>query len=255
MAAERGIHLLIEKPISLRSDQAWKMVEDVEKAGIKTQVGFMYRFGAAVQRLQQMIQSGESGPVGLLRAGYFCNNLHAPWWRFKDRSGGQLFEQAIHLVDLFRFLGGEVTEVFSVQRNLFHDQVPGGYSVEDVSGSIFSFESGAVGVLTATNQAIPWKWTWDCKLITQFLVADILDSNHANLTFTNLPEVNPQSKFPVETVASDQDDYLLELKNLLKAIHTGGDTLTPMREGAHTLEVVLAAARSAEINAVSRIDR
>lgn len=253
LAAERGIHLLIEKPISLHAEQAWKMVEEVEKAGIRTQVGFMYRFGAAVQNLKNLIRSGEAGAVGLVRAGYFCNNLHAPWWRFKDKSGGQLFEQAIHLVDLFRFLAGEVTEVYSVQRNLFHNEVPGGYTVEDVSGTIFTFESGAIGVLTATNNAIPGKWTWDCKLVTESMVADLLDSNHATMTFTNLPDSTDKTIFPVETITSDQDDYKLELEDLLVSIRTGASTLTPMREGAQTLEVVLAAARSAEQQTVTRI--
>jgi predicted dehydrogenase len=255
LAAERGIHLLIEKPIALTAEQAWKMVENVEKAGIRTQVGFMYRFGAAIKALREMINTGEAGPVGLVRAGYFCNHLHAPWWRFKDKSGGQVFEQAIHLVDLFRFLAGEVAEVYSIQRNLFHNEVPGGYTVEDVSGTIFSFVSGAVGVLTATNNAIPWKWTWDCKLVTQSLVADLQDSNHATITFTNQSVTGDQTVFPVETISSDTDEYMLELEDLLRAIRSGGDTVTSMREGARTLDVVLAASRSAEDNKVTRLQK
>ena len=48
-AAARGVHLLMEKPIALTSEHAWRMVETSEKAGIKTQVGFMFRFGEAVE--------------------------------------------------------------------------------------------------------------------------------------------------------------------------------------------------------------
>jgi predicted dehydrogenase len=246
LAAERGIHLLIEKPIALSGELAWQMVAEAERSGIRTQVGFMYRFGAAIQRLKDLVASGEAGKIGLLRAGYFCNHLHAPWWRYKDKAGGQVFEQAIHLVDLMRYLDGEVESVFSLQRNLFHQDVPGGYTVEDVSGTVLNFRNGAIGTLTASNFAIPWKWTWDLKVIAQKLVADLADSNHASFTFTALPDPQWDTVFPQENVSSDQDDYLEELLDLEQAIRTGGPTRTPLREGARTLDVVLAAARSAE---------
>ncbi len=246
LASERGIHLLIEKPIALTHEKAWQMVDDCEKAGIRTQVGFMYRFGAAIERVKNLVVSGDAGEIGLLRAGYFCNHLHAPWWRFKEKAGGQVFEQAIHLVDLMRYLGGEIESVFSVQRNLFHNDVPGGYTVEDVSGTIFTFRNGAIGSLTASNFAIPWKWTWDMKIITKAFVADLIDSNHATFTFTNVPDPQWDTELPQEEVRSEQDDYMEELQELNRAILTGVNTRTPMREGAKTLDIVLAAGESAE---------
>jgi predicted dehydrogenase len=253
LAAERGIHLLIEKPVALTAELAWKMVADAENAGIRTQVGFMYRFGQAIQRMKSLQREGRSGPIGQVRAGYFCNHLHAPWWRFKEKAGGQVFEQAIHLVDLMRYLAGEVETVYSLQRNLFHQSVPGGYTVEDNSGTVFSFKNGAIGVLTATNNAIPWKWTWDLKIVAQSVTAEFLDSNQATFTYTDLPDPYPGTFFPGETISTIQDDYMLELKDLLWAIQTGGQTRTPLREGALTLEVVLAAAKSAQSGQVERI--
>jgi predicted dehydrogenase len=63
-AAACGIHMLIEKPIALTSEHAWQMVQQVEAAGVKTQVGFMFRFGEAIERLKGLLESGEVGPVG-----------------------------------------------------------------------------------------------------------------------------------------------------------------------------------------------
>ena len=129
----------------------------LEAAGIVTQVGFMYRFGAAIQYLRRLIASGEAGPVGLMTARYFCNSLHADWWRQRDKSGGQLVEQVIHMVDLMRYLLGDAATVYSLQQNVFHTEVPD-YTVEDVSGTVFGFANGGIGVLYATNGAIPGKW-------------------------------------------------------------------------------------------------
>ena len=253
LASERGIHLLIEKPIALSMEHAWQMVEQAEKAGICTQVGFMYRFGAAVQRMVDLRDNGRAGGMGLVRAGYFCNHLHAPWWRFKDKAGGQVVEQAIHLVDLMRYLAGEAESVYSIQRNLFHQDIAEGYTVEDVSGTVISFNNGAVGVLTATNNAVPWKWAWDFKLVTRSLSVDFQDSNHAAFTFTDIPLPEANAFFPVENLAVEQDDYMLELLDLLAAIRSDAPTRTPLREGALSLELALAATRSAETGEVLRL--
>ena len=170
LAAEHGVHILMEKPIALSSEHAWRMVEAAEAAPIKTQVGFMFRFGTAIERLKELLASGEVGPAGLMSARYFCNSLHAEWWRDRSRSGGQLVEQVIHMVDLMRYLMGEAVSVYSRQENLFHRE-RADYTVEDVSATIFGFQGGAMGVIYATNGAIPGKWINDYRLVSQKLTA------------------------------------------------------------------------------------
>jgi predicted dehydrogenase len=243
LSAQYGIHVFIEKPIALTTEHAWRMVAAAEAAGIKTQVGFMFRFGAAVRRMKGLIDAGEAGQAGLMSARYFCNSLHAEWWRSRGLSGGQLVEQVIHMVDLMRFLMGEAATVYSLQNNLYHQDVPG-YTVEDVSGTVIGFKSGGIGVIYASNNAVPMKWTNDYRLVTRAITAEFDDANHARLTYTTTPDLE------VETIVSEEDYYLLELKDLLRAIETGGNTLTPLREGALTLELALAAARSAETKSI-----
>ncbi|HJS18082.1 MAG TPA: Gfo/Idh/MocA family oxidoreductase [Anaerolineales bacterium] len=239
LAAQNGIHIFIEKPIALTSEHAWHMVEAAEKASIKTQVGFMFRFGAAVERLKELITVGESGPAGLMSARYFCNSLHAPWWRDKSKSGGQLVEQVIHMVDLMRYLMGEAVSVYSRQENLFHQDIAD-YTVEDVSATVFGFQGGAVGVIYATNGAIPGKWINDYRLVAQKLTAEFSNANNAQFHFTTEAPVR------TETIASDKNVHLAELQDLLTAIRTDGQTRTPLREGAKSLDLALAATWSAE---------
>lgn len=241
-AAARGVHLLVEKPIALTSEQGWRMVEAAEQAGIKTQVGFMYRFGAAVEQLKALIDSGEAGRPGLISARYFCNALHADWWRMREKSGGQLVEQAIHLFDLLRFLFGEAAAVYSRQENLFHTDVPG-YTAEDTSATVVSFRNGALGVVYATNGAIPGKWINDYRVVTRNLTAEFANANRAVFTFTAEPDREPLA------IDSDRDFRLAQMQDLLDAIRTGGETRTPLREGAKTLDLVLAAARSNQLRA------
>lgn len=238
-AAARGVHVFIEKPIALTSEKAWQMVEASERAGIHTQVGFMFRFGAAVEQMKALLASGQAGAPGLMSARYFCNSLHSAWWRQRHLSGGQLVEQVIHMVDLMRYLMGEPAGVFSRQENLFHRGVPD-YTVEDVSATLVHFAGGALGVIYASNAAIPGQWSSDYRLVTQNITAAFADANHASLTFTALPGT------PTQEIAADDDLYRKQMLDLLHAIRAGGSTRTPMREGARSLDLALAAVRSAQ---------
>jgi predicted dehydrogenase len=238
IAASLGTNVFIEKPVALTSGHAWSMVRAAEQAGIVTQVGFMFRFGEAVERLKGMIDSGEAGPVGVMSARYFCNSLHAPWWRNRDLSGGQLVEQVIHMIDLMRFLMGEPATVYSRQENLFHRDVED-YSVEDVSATVFGFPGGGVGVIYATNGAIPGRWINDYRVVSKNLTVDFTNSNHA--TFYRTAQGDRE-----EVIASERDIHLAEMRDFVRAIRTGGQTRTPLREGAISLDLALAARRSAE---------
>jgi predicted dehydrogenase len=238
-AARHGVHILMEKPIALSSEHAWRMVEAAEQTAVKTQVGFMFRFGAAIERLKELIASNEVGSAGLMSARYFCNSLHAPWWRDRNKSGGQLVEQVIHMVDLMRYLMGEPVSVYSRQENLFHRDLVD-YTVEDVSATVFGFRDGAIGVIYATNGAIPGKWINDYRLVAQKLTAEFSNANNALFHFTT------ENPIRTQTIKSEKNVHLAELQDLLTAIHTDGQTRTPLREGAKSLDMALAASRSAE---------
>ena len=247
-AAKLGIHVFIEKPIALTSGQGWQMVDAAEKAGIVTQVGFMFRFGEAIERLKMMIDSGETGPVGLMSARYFCNALHAPWWRKRDLSGGQLVEQVIHMVDLMRFLMGDAITVYSRQKNLFHQDIED-YTVEDVSATIFGFSKGGVGVIYATNGAIPDRWINDYRVVAKNLTVEFTNANQATFHYTAGLDRQP------EVIESDRDFYLAEMQDFLTAIRTGQKTRSPLREGAESLDLALAATRSAELGSELRLSK
>src|SRR5438876_12438430 len=101
-----GLALLV-----LTMELAGRMVAATDRAKVKTQVGFMSRFGEAVERVKALLDSGQAGAPGLMLGKYFCNALHAPWWREKEKSGGQIVEQIIHTYDIVRYLLGSPDSV------------------------------------------------------------------------------------------------------------------------------------------------
>jgi predicted dehydrogenase len=169
---------------------------------------------------------------------YYCNALHAPWWRDKQKSGGQVVEQVIHTYDLCRYLLGRPSKVYCRQSNLLHQEVEG-YTVEDVSATVIEFENGALASIVGTNTAIPMKWLSAWDLVAERRTVYFTDGNHAVMHLTDRPDPTQM------TVASEKDGYRAETLDLLHCIETDGETRCPMSEGAETLRLVLAADRSA----------
>jgi predicted dehydrogenase len=237
-AAMRGVHLLVEKPIALDLERAHRMVATSEGAGVTAAVGFMYRHGAAVARWRELASAGETGPVGLFAGSYHCNALHAQWWRERGKSGGQLLEQVIHLIDLIRLFMGDPDTVYGRNANLFHGATPG-YDSEDVSTIVFGWDDGRVANLHASNIAVPGRWLKEWRVMAERYAGRFDDWNTAVLTRI-APEVAD------ETVAADRDVFVAQLADLAAAISEGRPPLAPLREGEASLRLALAARQAAD---------
>jgi predicted dehydrogenase len=233
-AAAAGIHLLVEKPIALDAARGEALVRAADAAGVTAAIGFMYRHGDAVRRWQ----GAETGPVGLMTGSYHCNALHAPWWRERDKSGGQIVEQLIHIVDLVRLFMGEPDSVYARKANLFHRDAPG-YDVEDVSTILFGWDDGRIATLNASNIAVPGKWDKSWSLYASRATAHFTDWNNAVFTDTSgAPEA--------QVWAGETDPFVAQLADLAEAIRDGLAPRVPLREGVGSLRLALAAVRSAD---------
>jgi predicted dehydrogenase len=246
LACQHGVHFFLEKPIALTVEVAEAMATCVQESGVKSQVGFMFRYGEAVQRLRAHMRDANVAHKGFLVTRYFCNSLHRSWWRDRSKSGGQVVEQIIHMFDLARYLLGEPIRVYSMQENLFHRDVED-YTVEDASGTVARFDCGGMAVFVASNGAIPHRWDYDLRVITPGLTADLEDANHAVFHHTD------REWATTTTIASEKDIYLAETLDLLTAIREDRPTAVPIEEGVRSLQFVLAAARSAELDAPADI--
>ncbi|MGK9230960.1 Gfo/Idh/MocA family oxidoreductase [Inquilinus limosus] len=237
-AARRGIHLLLEKPIALDGDHADRMVAAAEAAGIRTQVGFMGRFGAAVERWTELAAAGATGRPGLYSARFHCNALHAPWWREKAKSGGQMVEQLIHMIDLARYVLGDPATVYARTATFFHRGVER-YDSDDLSAMLLGYDDGRVALLSATNGAVPGRWEKEIHLVAERMTGHFTDWNTATLTRT-------AGEPAAERIAETRDVFATQLLDLVDAVRSGCPARTPIRDGARSLHLALAALRSAE---------
>jgi predicted dehydrogenase len=143
---ERGIHLFVEKPLAADLETPERIAAAIGKAGIIAGVAYHWRAMDTLREVEDIIAAN---PVKLLN-GHWHDSLPGPaWWRDESRGGGQMVEQATHLVDVSRRLLGEATVVAATADRHQHPDHPD-MTVADVSTAIVRFDAGPVGTFTAT---------------------------------------------------------------------------------------------------------
>jgi predicted dehydrogenase len=238
MAAAAGVHLLVEKPIALDLQRASSMVDAAARAKVVAACGFMYRFGDAVVRWDQARASGETGRVGLFAGQFHCNALHAEWWRERTKSGGQMIEQLIHIVDLARHQLGEPQSVYARASNFFHRDVER-YDSDDLSAIVLGYDDGRLGVLNATNGAVPGRWDKLWQIVAERMTGRFTGWNSATLVHTSGEMRNEQ-------IETHTDVFVAQLADVTAAIVDKRAPRVPLAEGAETLRIVLAAQLAAQ---------
>lgn len=104
-ALNENTPFLMEKPLGLHANEFIPLIERVEKKGLINAVGYMNRYRLSVESLKKKILT--TPPLGIVS--YWVNNkYYVPWWSNLKESGGPLNEQATHLVDLNRYILGEI---------------------------------------------------------------------------------------------------------------------------------------------------
>ncbi len=153
-ALEYGKHVLTEKPMATTMADAKRMIEAAEHSKGTLNVIFQNRYNESTVAVREMIDSGAPGQLICARAS-ICWHREAPYytesgWRGKTETegGGTLINQAIHTLDLLSYLGGPIKRVLGhISTDLLRDSI----EVEDNCHAVFEYESGAKGVLHATN--------------------------------------------------------------------------------------------------------
>jgi predicted dehydrogenase len=165
LAAERGKHILCEKPLARTADEAQNMVEAVQKAGVKNMVAFNYRFVPAIRQIRKLVDSGLLGQIYHFRAVYLQEWVMAHYdlpmiWRLQKSvaGSGALGDLGAHIIDLGRYLVGEIKSVSGMTRT-FIDERPwddgtmGKVDVDDAFTALLEFDNGAIGTVEASRFA------------------------------------------------------------------------------------------------------
>jgi myo-inositol 2-dehydrogenase/D-chiro-inositol 1-dehydrogenase len=142
-AARAGKHVLCEKPVALREEDANEMIETCEKAGVRFFVGMVVRFFPQYRLAKNLVNEGTIGKVTVLRlrrVSYPPQKSTDNWYLDEDCSGGMIVDLMIHDFDFARWLAGDVQRVFA-RRGRGND------GASQYCQTILRFKSGAIGLI------------------------------------------------------------------------------------------------------------
>lgn len=154
---EKGVNLIIEKPMAMSIEDADKIIRLSEEKGVKVSACHQNRFNVAVQQLRKAVEAGRFGKLshGSIHVRWNRNESYytqAPWRGTWAQDGGALMNQCIHGIDLLRWMmGDEIEEIYGATRQQFHDYL----EAEDVGMAVVKFKNGAIGTIEGTTNVYP----------------------------------------------------------------------------------------------------
>jgi len=144
---ENNVHVFSEKPMATSLSEA----ERIKEAGAKSKgiynLGMNMRYGYVFKKVKALIDSGEVTPYMVnvkLNRGELLN---PPWTADPKVTGGFLYETPIHLLDMCRYLFGEVTTVKCEARQSISQSELDDFAI------LLAFESGTIGTFVTSAHA------------------------------------------------------------------------------------------------------
>jgi len=222
-AIEKGVHVLVEKPISDAVKNADEMIEAARRKGVKLMVGHVERFNPAVSKLKALVDEGLLGEivsVSTRRVGPYNPRI---------RDVGIILDLGAHDIDIMHYLYGEkVKQVYASAGTVVH-------SHEDHAIITLNFPNGGSGVID-TNWLTPHK----VRSLTVVGSKAIAEVNYIEQTLRIFDEAW------IRDAKVEKDEPLkLELLHFIDCVRNDRQPLVTGEQGRHALAVALAAIQSA----------
>ncbi|MBR6029336.1 MAG: Gfo/Idh/MocA family oxidoreductase [Clostridia bacterium] len=199
-AMEQGKHVVCEKPMAIHAVDARRMAETARRTGKRLTICFQNRYNAVSLRLKELLESGEAGALLSGRAVMTWNRDAAYYatgeWRGKwETEGGALMiNQAIHTVDLLRWLCGDFAEVKSTLSAKRLGEV---IECEDTADILLTRADGARFLIYASNcsaASVPVEVWLECEKLRLIMIGDKLLVEDRASGEARLETLTPESR-------------------------------------------------------------
>lgn len=255
-AANRGLHVLTEKPIAATVADADRMIEACAKAGVTLGCIYMYRFLDTALRMKEAVTGGLIGrPLIAECTGLFYRDqpyYDSGAWRggWETEGGGSLVTQTSHTLDLMIWMLGEVESVAAFYRTSPLHRI----EVEDITTGVLRFADGTLATLVSTTAAVnpaPRSLTIRGTSGTVGMVDDNLAQwdvpGGPSPEIIQLMETGPVDRGDTLKTAgyTDSSLHFLQLEDFVAAVREGRAPLVDGREGRRTTAVMEALYESA----------
>jgi predicted dehydrogenase len=267
-AARAGKHIVLEKPTGLDEEELVRIRDAVRESGVRTIVSFELHYNPFLAFARWLRESGRLGALRFARTQYLSNvtDWYPGWEWVRTRASGRshLLAAGCHAVDALRWCSGlEIQEV-----SAFHTRFTAGYEWPTSIIMNATLEGGALGhVTSSTDFMMPYSFEVELMGDKATLRQDLLQTLNGRIDLDELKAANPvrdvtlaestdllgrpavrlQTAMPGSADVSHHP-FQAEMDELVDCILEGRDTSIDVFDAQQTMEVCLAADRSAELD-------
>lgn len=242
---QAGADVMIEKPITLCSEEADELIAQAAALERKILVGQHHRFDPSVRRAKEAITSGR---LGKLIGFHIYGTLPKPEWYFSQdykklraAGGGTVANNGIHDVDRLRYLCGDAECVHAMKGNMFR-----GFEVEDTAAVAIRCRSGVVGTYYISDCSHPLSEYTDTYFCEKGTVRFKCSSFYAQAGFHTYEEGALGEGFDYRERIRDihtvqipvQNNHLKEVEHFCHVIVDGETPMTTAEDGKRSMELM-----------------
>lgn len=248
---DRGVNLIIEKPMAMSIADADEIIRRAEVKHVKVSACHQNRFNIAVQKLRKAVEAGRFGRLshGSIHVRWNRNKgyyAQAPWRGTWAQDGGALMNQCIHGIDLLRWMmGGEVASVYGQTRQQLHHYL----EAEDVGMAVVTFKNGAVATIEGTTNVYPQNLEETLYIFGEFGTVKLGGKSTTNIDIWDFADETDEDKANkgLEEAASNVygNGHTSLFADVMEAVKNDRPPYVDAKAGRDALEMVLAIYKSA----------
>ena len=246
LAANKDV--VLEKPLAMNREELEELMEAEKASERKVCVMFQNRKNDAILKLKELVETeaygkivSNSGFMTWIRDGAYYK---ADAWRGKweTEGGGVLINQSVHLLDMMRFVGGEIESVkASIATRQWNDYI----EVEDTADALFYYKNGMRGCFYATNAygtTTPFQMVVECergrlRYCDNYLM--VIEGKEP-------PKVIDSNDFNAPGKACWGSGHATVIHEFYKALHEGTEQFLSFESGIGTAKLLCAIYESAK---------
>ena len=243
-AAQVGVHVFCEKPMSPTLAGCDAMIAACEQGGVKLGIGLVCRFHPVHRKVRDLARGGDLGtPLCLMvhrLGGGWGGVWSATWRKSRDKSGGTLMEVNAHEIDFMRFVMGDAESVSAVGGQFVQMET----DFPDVALVSIRFKNGGVGVLHSSQASAIGGYGGRLDCAEGSVVFPSFWGGEGGLRYKRYD--GGETAIAASELSQDESPVSQEIRAFCEAVLNGENPPVSGADGRAAVEIALAAYQSIE---------
>ena len=245
-AMEKGRHVVIEKPMALKTEDARRVLECSRRTGKKVFCVMQNRYSPPSVWIKSLVDSGKLGDIEMVQLDCYWNRderyyLPGGWHGTANLDGGTLFTQFSHFIDIMLWLFGDIENISGRFRDFNHRDLT---DFEDSGMVQFDFRQGGIGCLNYSTAVYDKNLesaltivarNGSVKIGGQYM--DKVEYCHVkDYVMPELPPTNPGNDYGAYKGSAQNHHYVIQ--NVIDVLSKGAEITTNAYDGLQVVSII-----------------